>query len=47
MVAVAPRRKVFLFTLGPEAVGHPIELRLLRAGKLLSLTATVAARPSG
>ena len=33
--------------LGPEAVGHPIELRLLRAGKLLSLTATVAARPSG
>src|SRR6516162_1036264 len=33
--------------LGPEAVGQPIELRLLRAGKLLSLTATVAARPSG
>ena len=33
--------------LGPEAVGQPIELRLLRAGKVLSLTATVAARPSG
>jgi S1-C subfamily serine protease len=33
--------------LGPEAVGQPIELRLLRAGKVLSRTATVAARPSG
>jgi S1-C subfamily serine protease len=33
--------------LGLEAVGQPIELRLLRAGKVLSLTATVAARPSG
>ncbi len=33
--------------LGPEAVGQPIELRLLRAGAVLSLTATVAARPSG
>jgi S1-C subfamily serine protease len=33
--------------LGPEMVGQPIELRLLRAGKILSLTATVAARPSG
>lgn len=31
--------------LGPEAVGHPIELRLLRAGKTLSLAATVAVRP--
>jgi S1-C subfamily serine protease len=33
--------------LGSEAVGQPIELRLLRAGEVLSLTATVAARPSG
>jgi S1-C subfamily serine protease len=33
--------------LGPEAVGQPIELRLLRAGKVLSLTAIVATRPSG
>ena len=33
--------------LGPEAVGQPIELRLLRAGEVLSLTVTVAARPSG
>jgi len=33
--------------LGPEAIGQPIELRLLRAGKILSLMATVAARPSG
>jgi S1-C subfamily serine protease len=32
--------------LGPKSVGQPIELRLLRAGKVLSLTATVAARPS-
>jgi S1-C subfamily serine protease len=33
--------------LGPEAVGQVIELRLLRAGKVLTLTATVTARPSG
>ena len=33
--------------LGPEAVGKSIELRVLRAGKVLSLTAIVAARPSG
>ena len=33
--------------LGPESVGQAIELRLLRAGKVLSVTATVAARPSG
>jgi S1-C subfamily serine protease len=33
--------------LGPEVVGHPIELRLLRAGKLLSIVPTVAVRPSG
>ena len=33
--------------LGPEAVGQPSQLRLLRAGTVLSLTATVAARPSG
>ena len=33
--------------LGPEAVGQPIELRLLRAGEVLSLTVTVAVRPSG
>jgi S1-C subfamily serine protease len=33
--------------LGPEVVGQPIELRLLRAGRSLSLTATVVARPSG
>ncbi|HKM74257.1 MAG TPA: S1C family serine protease [Stellaceae bacterium] len=33
--------------LGPESVGQPIELRLLRAGKVLSLGATVAARPPG
>ena len=30
-----------------QSVGQPVELRLLRAGKILSLTATVAARPSG
>jgi S1-C subfamily serine protease len=33
--------------LGPETVGQPSELRLLRAGMVLSLTATVAIRPSG
>jgi len=33
--------------LGPEVVGQPIELRLLRAGKLLSIVPTVAVRPSG
>ena len=33
--------------LGPELVGQPIELRLLRAGKVLSLRATVASRPPG
>jgi S1-C subfamily serine protease len=33
--------------LGPETVGRSIELRLLRAAKVLSLTLTVAARPSG
>jgi S1-C subfamily serine protease len=33
--------------LGPEAVGQSVELRLLRAAKVLSLTVTVAARPSG
>ena len=33
--------------LAPESVGQPIELRLLRAGTVLSLTATVAVRPSG
>jgi S1-C subfamily serine protease len=33
--------------LGPETVGQPSELRLLRAGMVLSLTATVATRPSG
>ena len=33
--------------LGPEAVGQPVELRLLRAGEVLSLTAIVAGRPSG
>jgi S1-C subfamily serine protease len=32
--------------LGPEAVGQPSELRLLRAGTVLSLTAIVATRPS-
>ena len=30
-----------------QTVGQPVELRLLRAGKILSLRATVAARPSG
>ena len=33
--------------LGPEAVGQPSELRLLRAGTVLALTAIVATRPSG
>ena len=33
--------------LGPQSVGQPVELRLLRAGKILSLIAIVAARPSG
>jgi S1-C subfamily serine protease len=33
--------------LGLETVGQQSELRLLRAGTVLSLTATVAARPSG
>ncbi|MBV8131200.1 MAG: serine protease [Alphaproteobacteria bacterium] len=33
--------------LGPESVGQSIELRLLRAAKVLSVTVTVAARPSG
>jgi S1-C subfamily serine protease len=32
--------------LGPDSVGHQIELRLIRAGNLLSLPVTVAARPS-
>jgi S1-C subfamily serine protease len=31
--------------LGPESVGRSIELRLIRAGKLVALTATIAARP--
>jgi S1-C subfamily serine protease len=31
--------------LGPESVGRPIELQLIRAGKLVALTATIAARP--
>ncbi len=31
--------------LGPDAVGKQIELRLIRAGKVLSLTATVGERP--
>lgn len=33
--------------LGTELVGKPIELRLLRSGTLLSLTPTIAVRPSG
>ena len=33
--------------LGPDAVGRPVDLRLLRAGKVLALTAIVAGRPSG
>ena len=41
------RRAMVAQRLGPESVGQPIELRLLRAGKVLSLTATVAGRPSG
>ncbi len=41
------RPAVVVQRLGPESVEQPIELRLLRAGKLLSLTATVAVRPSG
>jgi len=32
--------------LGPDSVGQPIELRLIRAGKLLSTHVTVAARPA-
>jgi S1-C subfamily serine protease len=32
--------------LGPEAVGKPVELRLIRAGAVQSLTATVGERPS-
>jgi S1-C subfamily serine protease len=33
--------------LGPESVGEPSELRLLRAGTVLSPTAIVATRPTG
>ena len=33
--------------LGPESVGRSVELRLIRAGKVLALGATVAARPLG
>jgi S1-C subfamily serine protease len=33
--------------LGPESVGQPIELRLIRAGGMLSLNATVGTRPTG
>ena len=33
--------------LGPEAVGHQVELRLIRASKLESSTVTVGTRPSG
>jgi S1-C subfamily serine protease len=33
--------------LGPESVGQPIELRLIRAGGILSLNATVGTRPTG
>jgi S1-C subfamily serine protease len=33
--------------LGPEAVGKPVQLRLIRAGNVLSMTATVGERPSG
>ncbi|MBV9747243.1 MAG: serine protease [Acetobacteraceae bacterium] len=32
--------------LGPDSVGQAIELRLLRAGQVLSLSVTVAARPA-
>ena len=32
--------------LGPESVGRSVELRLIRAGKIVALVATVAARPS-
>ena len=32
--------------LGPESVGRSMELRLIRAGKIVTLAATVAARPS-
>jgi len=33
--------------LGPESVGQPIELRLIRAGGILALNATVGTRPTG
>jgi len=33
--------------LGPESIGQPVDLRLLRGGKVLSLPAIVAGRPSG
>jgi S1-C subfamily serine protease len=33
--------------LGPESVGQQIELRLIRAGGILTLGATVASRPTG
>lgn len=32
--------------LGPERIGQPIALRLIRAGAIATLTATVAARPA-
>ena len=32
--------------LGPEAVGKPVELRLIRAGAVQSLSTTVGERPS-
>jgi S1-C subfamily serine protease len=31
--------------LGPESVGHQVQLRVIRAGKVQALTATVGARP--
>ena len=33
--------------LGPEAVGQPVELRLIRAGGIVSVSATVGTRPTG
>jgi S1-C subfamily serine protease len=42
----ARRARALAAALGPERVGQALTLRLLRAGAVHSLTATVAARPA-
>ena len=40
------RARALAERLGPDSVGHAVEVRLLRAGQALSVSVTVAARPA-